>query len=119
MMLAKVNRVKSAGDFRTTVRRGRRFTTLHSVIYIAENAVEMEPRFGFIISKAVGGAVTRNTIRRRLRSIGRDLAVSQAGVLGLSHRDVVVRVLPGAAETSWPVLYDEVFEAVSQSARQS
>ncbi len=56
-------------------------------------------RFGFIISRAVGGAVERNRLRRRLRALGREMVDG-----GRSGEDVVVRALPGSAELSWAEL---------------
>ncbi len=50
-------------------------------------------RAGFVVSKAVGGAVVRNLVKRRLRHLVRDrLDRLPAGSL------VVVRALPGAGE---------------------
>jgi ribonuclease P protein component len=49
-------------------------------------------RAGFVVSKAVGGAVTRNRVKRRLRHmLAAQLADQTKGV------DVVVRALPAAA----------------------
>jgi ribonuclease P protein component len=49
-------------------------------------------RVGFVVSKAVGGAVVRNRVKRRLRHlVARELAD------GSSVRDVVVRALPAAS----------------------
>lgn len=53
-------------------------------------------RFGFIVSRAVGDAVTRNRLRRRYRALARELV--DAGGRG---QDVVVRALPAVAELSW------------------
>ncbi len=50
-------------------------------------------RAGFVVSKAVGNAVTRNLVKRRLRHLVRDrLDRFPTGSL------VVVRALPGAGE---------------------
>ncbi|MDN6662582.1 ribonuclease P protein component [Corynebacterium variabile] len=56
------------------------------------DAVDSRPRVGFIVSKAVGNAVTRNRVKRRLRHLSRDL-------LGATpdHTLVVVRALPAAS----------------------
>ena len=56
-------------------------------------------RFGVIVSKAVGNAVDRNRVRRRLKALGR-------GLVDAGHRgeDVVIRVLPGSAQESWDSL---------------
>src|SRR5262245_32240647 len=61
----------------------------------ASGDVWLSPRAGFVVSRAVGGAVARNRVRRRLRHLMRDRLVSlPAGT------DVVVRALPGAATRS-------------------
>ena len=56
-------------------------------------------RFGVVVSKAVGNAVARNKVRRRLKALGR-------GRVDAGHRgeDVVIRVLPGSAQESWDSL---------------
>ena len=56
-------------------------------------------RFGVIVSKAVGNAVDRNKVRRRLKALGRGEV--DAGRRG---EDVVIRVLPGSAQQSWDSL---------------
>jgi ribonuclease P protein component len=94
-VLAKPNRVVRPDEFRAAVRRGRRHATPEAVYY--RLAREGEPmRFGFIISRAVGGAVERNRLRRRMRAVGRELVDG-----GRSGEDVVVRALPGSAQLSW------------------
>jgi ribonuclease P protein component len=97
-VLAKANRVIRADEFRSVVRRGRRHAASEAVYY--RLAREGEPlRFGFIVSRAVGGAVERNLLRRRMRAVGRELVDA-----GRTGEDVVVRALPGSADLSWPEL---------------
>lgn len=94
-MLAKANRVVRPDEFRVVVRRGRRRAAPEAVYYRLRR--EGQPmRFGFIVSRAVGGAVERNRLRRRMRAVGRELV--DGGRVG---EDVVVRALPGAAQLSW------------------
>ena len=50
------------------------------------------PRVGFVVSKAVGGAVVRNRVRRRLRHLMREHLASLP-----ASSEVVVRALPPAA----------------------
>ncbi|MDO4412556.1 ribonuclease P protein component [Cutibacterium sp.] len=53
---------------------------------------EVAPRVGFVVSKAVGNAVTRNRVKRRLRHLCRPLVDElEDGTV------VVVRALPTAA----------------------
>ncbi|MGH1550083.1 ribonuclease P protein component [Leifsonia poae] len=56
-----------------TVRRGARFSGASTLTYIRPNPDSDTVRFGFIVSKAVGNAVTRNLIRRRLKAAAYDL----------------------------------------------
>jgi ribonuclease P protein component len=58
---------------------------------------------GFVVSKAVGVAVTRNLVKRRLRHLARERTA-------LLPREsmVVVRALPGAAVASYDELAREL-----------
>lgn len=60
-------------------------------------------RVGFIVSKAVGTAVVRNRVRRRLRHLSRERvsALPQASVL-------VVRAQPGSAGATYGELAGEL-----------
>jgi ribonuclease P protein component len=106
-VLAKVNRVTRPDDFRLVVRRGRRTTTPFAVYYRLERASGEPVRFGFIVSRAVGGAVDRNRLRRRMRAVGRELV--EAGAQG---SDVVVRALPGSAQRGWVSLSADMHHAL-------
>ena len=96
-MLARANRVVLPADFRSAVRRGRRTTTPSAVYYRLATDPARPLRFGFIVSKAVGNAVNRNLVRRRLKALGR--AVVDTGRGG---EDVVIRVLPAPAGPAAP-----------------
>lgn len=108
-MLAKANRLVTAEDYRDTVRRGRRTGTGNTVVYMVRRRGADVPRFGFIVSKAVGNAVTRNLIRRRLKSVSRALIASVE-----RDCDIVVRALPSARDASWTELRDEVATAIGK-----
>ncbi len=65
-------------------------------------------RAGFVVSKAVGNAVVRNRVRRRLRALVRErLAALPAG------STLVVRALPAAAEASYPRLAADLDAAIA------
>jgi ribonuclease P protein component len=102
-----VNRVVRAEDFRTIVRRGRRSTSSLAVYYRLVRAESDTARFGVIVSRAVGGAVERNLLRRRMRAVGRQLV--DAGASGV---DVVVRALPGSAQHGWASLSADMHDAL-------
>jgi ribonuclease P protein component len=94
-------------DFRSVVRRGRRTSTPLALYYRLERAEADPVRFGFIVSRAVGGAVQRNLVRRRMRAVGRELV--DAGARGA---DVVVRALPGSAQQGWASLSADMHDAL-------
>jgi ribonuclease P protein component len=106
-VLARANRVVLPEDFRTVVRRGRRSSSTLAVYYRLDRAEADPVRFGFIVSRAVGGAVERNRVRRRLRAVGRELV--DAGAHGT---DVVVRALPGSAQHGWASLSADMHDAL-------
>ncbi|WP_079042034.1 ribonuclease P protein component [Streptomyces aureus] len=100
-MLPTENRLRRREDFATAVRRGRRAGRPLLVVHLRSGAPnphapgESAPpaRAGFVVSKAVGGAVVRNQVKRRLRHLVRDrLSELPPGSL------VVVRALPGAGD---------------------
>ena len=65
-------------------------------------AADAEPRptrVGFVVSKAVGNAVTRHRVQRRLRHLCRDRLEALP-----SGSQVVVRALAPAAGASYPEL---------------
>jgi ribonuclease P protein component len=109
-LLARANRVVRPDDFRTVVRRGRRSTSPLAVYYRLDRDPHDPVRFGFIVSRAVGGAVERNLMRRRMRAVGRQFV--DAGAQGL---DVVVRALPGSAQRDWASLSADMHDALDTS----
>ncbi|WP_329196661.1 MULTISPECIES: ribonuclease P protein component [unclassified Streptomyces] len=101
-MLSPENRLRRREDFASAVRRGRRAGRPLLVVHLRTSgatdphvAGEIDPstRAGFVVSKAVGNAVVRNRVKRRLRHLVRErLSQLPAGSL------VVVRALPGAGD---------------------
>ena len=92
-MLPRTARLHESADFRRVTRSGVRAGRPTLVVPATTGAVP-QSRVGFVVSKAVGGAVVRNRVKRRLRHL-------VAGQLPttLAARDVVVRALPAAATT--------------------
>ncbi|WP_354002741.1 ribonuclease P protein component [Microbacterium elymi] len=70
-----------------------------------------QARFGFIVSKQVGSAVTRNTVRRRLKAVCAEaLPEVRPGA------DVVIRALPGSAGVDFRQLRAEVSRCLARRA---
>jgi ribonuclease P protein component len=112
-VLAKSNRVVRAADFRATMRKGRRVTTPHAVLYFAARSAGEESRFGFVVAKTVGGSVTRNLMRRRLRAVAQEVVVA-----GSTATDVVVRPLPGSEKLDWASLHQEILQGIEKGTRR-
>jgi ribonuclease P protein component len=97
-MLTRANRLVRGEDFRKVMRSGKKLSTKYLVGYQVSEP-ESPVRFGFVVSKACGGAVKRNQLKRRLRSIAREkLAQFPAG------SQVVLRTLPGSSELEFSAL---------------
>jgi len=58
------------GEFDAVYRAGKRRSSSHFTVFFRANELP-QSRFGFSIKKALGGAVARNRIRRRLREMVR------------------------------------------------
>jgi ribonuclease P protein component len=72
--------LKCRKDFQS-VRKGRRFATGAFVLEGRQRTatgVAEQARFGFTVVRAVGGAVERNRIRRRLKAAVKSVQVSHA-----------------------------------------
>ncbi|MFZ1409864.1 MAG: ribonuclease P protein component [Micropruina sp.] len=90
-MLPSQARLRTEADFRATVRNGFRVARPCLVLH-AWQRPGPGSRAGFVVSKAVGNAVTRNLVKRRLRH----LVAAEFGHTPVPV-DLVVRALPSAA----------------------
>lgn len=93
-MLPAESRMRRSAEFELTVRRGSRAgrALLTGYLLVREDGAAQAPLVGFVVSKAVGNAVVRNKVRRRLRSVVRGyLPALPGGSL------LVVRAHPQAA----------------------
>ena len=102
-MLPAPNRLRQRADFTSAVRSsggcraGSRLLVVHATHTDARAG--LPPRVGFVVSKAVGGAVVRNRTKRRLRHV----AASHIAEIPCGT-DVVVRANPSAADADYPEL---------------
>jgi ribonuclease P protein component len=94
-VLPSAHRLTDGASFREAVRTGRRCGARTVVVHLAPGDNEGTARVGFVVSKAVGDAVTRNRVKRRLRHLAREHVTSLPGSAVL-----VVRALPASATAS-------------------
>jgi len=85
------------------VRRGSRCGGAKVVTSMLTTGESRAARFGFIISKQVGTAVVRNTVRRRLKAV-----CAEALTRVPEGTDVVIRALPASATASYAELSADV-----------
>lgn len=92
-MLPRSVRMRSGEDFTRTVRRGDRVGTRTLVLHARlDPDADHGPLMGFVVSKAIGTAVARNRVKRRLRHL---VAGHLDGTPAAAR--VVIRALPAAA----------------------
>ena len=72
-MLAKSARLTESADFARATKSGLRFSTQNFVGYLYPTNLDQPARAGLIISKNVGGSVTRHSVARKIRHTLRDL----------------------------------------------
>jgi ribonuclease P protein component len=63
-------RLVRKNEYDAVYRNGKRLSSSHFTLFVRPNDLSLS-RFGFSIKKALGGAVVRNRIRRRLREMVR------------------------------------------------
>jgi ribonuclease P protein component len=97
-VLSAAHRLTDAGSYRLVIRTGRRAGSGTVVVHLLDpdpDPLRPGPRIGFVVSKAVGNAVVRNRVQRRLRHLAREQLTSLPGSVAL-----VVRALPASAGAS-------------------
>jgi len=115
--------MRRAADFERAVRHGAHCRRDSVVVHLATTAADVQPAavvadqglavVGFVVSKAVGNAVVRNRVKRRLR------AVVSHRVDQLPHGGrLVVRALPSSAGRD-SVLLARDFDAAFAGARRA
>ncbi len=111
-MLPADQRLTRPLSFRHAVKAGRRASARTLVTHLAgaEQATGARARVGFVVSKAVGTAVVRNKVKRRLRHAARGrIALLPADVL------LVVRAQPAAAAAPYEELAADLDRCLDRS----
>jgi ribonuclease P protein component len=108
--------MRHGAEFALTVRTGTRAGRPRVVghLLVRDASYEHEPaRVGFVVSRAVGPAVTRNRVKRRLRELMRGyLQLLPGGSL------LVVRANAAAAHASQPDLAADLDSVISRLLRR-
>ena len=99
---------------RKGVRAGSRTLMVH--VYLRDTPViQGGPRFGLVVSKQVGNAVTRHAVSRKLRGV-----VVQRELVDRLPRecDVVIRALPPAAAATSDELARDLAKALDKAEKK-
>lgn len=112
-MLPAALRLRRSADLVQAVRRGARAGRPTLVVHCLPVG-GASTRVGFVVSRAVGGAVVRNRVRRRLRGV----VVEHRSALP-QGMDVVVRALPAAADADYPDLAEALISALRTASRRA
>jgi len=111
-VLPTARRLTDGETFARVTRRGRRAGTPTLVAHLLVEPGDGQ-RAGFVVSKAVGNAVVRTRVKRRLRHLVRDRLDSLPGGSLL-----VVRALPPSAEASSRVLGRDLDRALAKVSHE-
>jgi ribonuclease P protein component len=113
-VLAAAQRLRRSAEFAAAIRGGRRVGRGTIVVHllIEEPVQASKARAGFVVSKAVGNAVVRNKVRRRLRHLVRPLLGELPDGAAL-----VVRALPPAAHASYATLGTDLAAALATARK--
>lgn len=114
--LRRQERLSNAADFTRCYRHGTRLRTRYFTVY-AYRRGESAPRLGLAVGKAIGIAVVRNRVKRRLRELFR-----RHKVIVPRGYDLFVRAGPASAAASYAALeaaWDEAMAALKPDYTQA
>lgn len=113
-MLSAEHRLTESALFASAVRHGQRVGGRNLVMHLQSRESGQPALVGFVVSKAVGNAVVRNKVKRRLRALlaQRVTALSPGSLL-------VVRALPASADAGFITLADDVERALERLTDRS
>ena len=116
LKFSRRDRLRKHADFDKVYRTGRRLFSAHMTVFFLR--LDSGPaRVGFTVTRALGNAVERNRVRRRLREAAR----LNLGKLGRAV-DVVIHPKKSALAASFAELQEEVargFEKIGSAAAVS
>jgi ribonuclease P protein component len=98
--------LRSSDEIREVVSKGKRFSSkLATLHYLPADS----NRFAVVVSKAVGGAVVRNQVKRRVRAV---LAANMSFSPAISG---VFRMRPGSNQATFEQLSGEIRELMGKT----
>ena len=112
-MLPERQRLRTGRDYSAVMRSGRRVGRSALVVHHVRPEPSIDrsgPRFGLIVSTAVGNAVVRHRVSRRLRHVLAEVA----GAVD-PRADIVVRALPPAATATSAELARQIDAALRRA----
>lgn len=108
-MLPAKHRLTESASFAAAVRSGQRAGGGTLVVHLMARDTDEPVLVGFVVSKAVGNAVVRNKVKRRLRALmATHLDELAPGSL------LVVRALPASADAEFTELDRDVTKNLSR-----
>ncbi len=121
--LPRVARLLKHSDFDRVYKQGRRHFSSHLTVFflrrtdVAENAALTNDvtRVGFTVGRALGGAVDRNRIKRRLREAVRQRRTLLAGT---GPADVVINPKKSVLTLDFSLVLQEVSQAFETVAKK-
>ena len=118
--IVEVERLQSHRDFVTVLKRRRKAGGKDIVVHYLvpddhydDDDRTVHRRLGLAVSKSVGHAVTRNTVKRRFRVLAR----AHEDLLP-AHCDIVLRAKPSAATASFASLDQQIAKAFATVAHK-
>jgi len=108
----KSSRLLRHADFQSVYEEGRKHFSGNLTAFYRDRKDHAGPRVGFTVGKALGGAVQRNRIRRRLRAAVRQRLNRLSGSL-----DVVVHPRKSVLHLEFARLEDEIEKLFSDLQR--
>jgi ribonuclease P protein component len=99
--------LKRRGDFARVTRRGKRNAGAFLTCFVADG--RRRTRVGITVAGTVGGAVVRNRLRRRMKSI-----LDRYSLAAPPWRDIVFIARPGAGELAFVTLVAEVSQVFGE-----
>ena len=114
-MLPAHHKLSSPAEFSRTIKKGRKAGSRTAVVHVRqrEDIATTGPRFGLVVSKAVGNAVVRHRTSRRLRHV----CMSLMGSLP-ANADIVIRALPRSGRATSAQLEADIAKALHKAWRK-